>query len=82
MSMQGLLLAEAPQNLPDRTSWEIPARQLDKLFELSGLLGLEGFITPVQAWNRIISRYNIAQLQNGKLNMLQSAMIPHMRCVG
>ncbi|KAJ5126586.1 hypothetical protein N7448_007365 [Penicillium atrosanguineum] len=82
MSMQGLLLAEAPQNLPDRTSWEIPAQQLDKLFELSGSLGLEGFITPVQAWNKIISRYNVAQLPNGKLSMLKSAMIPHMKCVG
>lgn len=38
--------------------------------------------TPVQARNRIISRYNIAQLQKVKLSMVQSAMIPHIRCVG
>lgn len=82
MSMQGLLLSEAPQELPDRTSWEIPAQQLDKLFELSGSLGLEGLITPVQAWNRIVERYNIAQLPSGQLNMLRSAMVPHVNCYG
>ncbi|KAJ5204985.1 uncharacterized protein N7498_005864 [Penicillium cinerascens] len=82
MSMQGLLLSEAPQELPDQTSWEIPAQQLDKLFELSGSLGLEGVITPVQAWNRIVEQYNIAQLPSGQLNMLRSAMVPHIECFG
>jgi hypothetical protein len=80
--MQGLLLSEAPSVLYDKASWEIPAQQLDKLFELSGSLGLNGYITPVQTWNRITDRFIINKIPNGKLDMLRSAMIPHIKCYG
>ncbi|KAJ5808444.1 hypothetical protein N7474_009713 [Penicillium riverlandense] len=82
LSMQGLLLSEAPSGLHDKSSWEIPAQQLDKLFELSGSLGLNGYITPVQTWNRIMDRFIISKIPNGKLDMLRSAMIPHIKCYG
>ncbi|KAJ5321683.1 uncharacterized protein N7506_010813 [Penicillium brevicompactum] len=82
LSMQGLLLSSAPSVLHDKTSWEIPAQQLEKLFELSGSLGLNGYITPVQAWNRIVSRFSIENLPCDKLDMLRTAMIPHIKCYG
>lgn len=80
--MQGVLLSGAPQDLQDQTSWEVPAQQLDKLFELSGRLGLNGYITPVQAWNRITCRSDIAQLTPQKLEVLKSSMIPSVQCNG
>ncbi|ODM17686.1 hypothetical protein SI65_06474 [Aspergillus cristatus] len=82
ISMQGILLSGAPQNLRDHAVWEVPAQQLDKLFELSGCLGLDGYITPVQAWNRIISRFDKTQLFDGRLERLRSSMIPHIKCYG
>lgn len=85
MSMQGMLLAGAPLELQDQTVWEVPSQQLDKLFELSGHLGLDGYITPVQAWNRISRHFDIVSLSREKLEkleMLRSAMIPHIKCYG
>ncbi|KAJ5168832.1 uncharacterized protein N7482_004426 [Penicillium canariense] len=82
MSMQGILLSGAPQDLHDHTVWEVPARQLEKLFELSGCLGLDGYITPVQAWNRIISRLDITRILDTRLETLRSAMIPYIKCYG
>lgn len=80
--MQGILLSGAPQDLHDRSVWEVPARQLEKLFELSGCLGLDGYITPVQAWNRIISRLDPSQILDPRVEELRSAMIPHVKCYG
>ncbi|GES61444.1 hypothetical protein SI65_06474 [Aspergillus terreus] len=82
LSMQGMLLSRAPQDLHDHAAWAVPAQQLDKLFELSGCLGLDGYITPVQAWNRITSRFEIAQLPLNKLEMLRCAMVPYIKCYG
>lgn len=80
--MQGILLSGAPQELHDDTTWEVPSRQLEKLFELAGSLGLDGYITPVQAWNRIISRLDLAQILDPRLEELRSSMIPHVKCYG
>ncbi|KAJ5110569.1 hypothetical protein N7532_001104 [Penicillium argentinense] len=82
MSMQGILLAGAPLELQDQTSWEVPTEQLDRLFELSGCLDLDGYITPVQAWNRITSRIQLTNLDLRNLERLRSAMIPHIKCYG
>ncbi|KAJ6164929.1 hypothetical protein N7470_003601 [Penicillium chermesinum] len=82
MSMQGMLLARAPEDLHDQTAWEVPAQQLAKLFELSGSLGLEGYITPVQAWNRINSRLGFPHLPLEKLEALRCAMVPYVKCYG
>lgn len=89
MSMQGVLLAGAPSELPDQTSWEVPAQQLDKLFELSGCLGLDGYITPIQAWNRIMREFqvgdrdiDVSTFPVERLEVLRSAMVPHIKCYG
>lgn len=82
MSMQGMLLAGAPIELEDKTAWEVPAQQLDKLFELSGHLGLDGYVTPVQAWNRLMKYFDLASIDIARLEMLRSAMIPHIKCYG
>lgn len=82
--MQGILLSGAPQDLHDngQSVWEVPARQLEKLFELSGFLGLDGYITPVQVWNRVIGRLDLGRVLDGKLEILRAAMIPHVKCYG
>ncbi|KAJ5979802.1 hypothetical protein N7481_007100 [Penicillium waksmanii] len=82
MSMQGMILVGAPMELEDKTSWEVPAQQLDKLFELSGHLGLDGYVTPVQAWNRLMKYFDLASIDLETLEMLRSAMIPHIKCYG
>ncbi|CAI7678938.1 unnamed protein product [Penicillium pancosmium] len=82
MSMQGMLLAGAPRELEDKTSWEVPAQQLDKLFELSGHLGLDGYVTPVQTWNRLMKYFDLASIKVETLEMLRMAMVPHIKCYG
>lgn len=80
--MQGILLSGGPQNLQSNSVWEVPARQLEKLFELSGFLGLDGYVTPVQVWNRVIGRLELEQILDGRLEMLRDGMVPHVKCYG
>ncbi|OJJ43663.1 hypothetical protein ASPZODRAFT_909954 [Penicilliopsis zonata CBS 506.65] len=82
MSMQGILLAGAPETLHEGSEWETSAAELDRLFELSGSLGLEGFITPVQGWNRIKSHPQFHELTPIKLEELKQTLAENMKCFG
>lgn len=82
MSMQGILLADAPSALAHNDGWKVPVSQFRKLFELAGCLGLDGYITPVQAWNRITSRPDLSSITFEHLVSLKEAMERHIKCFG
>ncbi|GAD95717.1 hypothetical protein CIMG_08996 [Paecilomyces variotii No. 5] len=82
MSMQGVLLADAPSTLAHNDGWKVPVSQFRKLFELAGCLGLDGYITPVQAWNRITSRPDLSSITLEHLVSLKEAMACYVKCFG
>ncbi|CAG8022293.1 unnamed protein product [Penicillium salamii] len=81
-SMQGTLLQYAPPTLATDTQWEVSAEVFQKLFEMADRLDLDGYITPVQAWNRIRDHENFSQLTREKLKILENNMRPNIKCQG
>lgn len=80
--MQGTLLQYAPPTLATDTQWEVSAEVFQKLFEMADRLDLDGYITPVQAWNRIRDHENFSQLTREKLKILENNMRPNIKCQG
>jgi hypothetical protein len=82
VSMQGTLLQLAPPTLDSDSRWQVSAEVFQKLFEMADKLDLNGYITPVQAWNRIRDHENFPRLTRETLKTLQNAMRPHIKCQG
>ncbi|KAJ5963464.1 uncharacterized protein N7479_003340 [Penicillium vulpinum] len=82
MSMQGTLLQPAPPTLDSDSRWQVSADVFQKLFEMADRLDLNGYITPVQAWNRIRDHEKFPRLSREKLKTLENAMRPNIRCQG
>ncbi|KAJ5229674.1 hypothetical protein N7489_010382 [Penicillium chrysogenum] len=82
VSMQGTLLQLAPPTLDSDSRWQVSAEVFQKLFEMADKLDLNGYITPVQAWNRIRDHENFPRLTRERLKTLQNAMRPHIKCQG
>jgi hypothetical protein len=53
-----------------------------RLLEMANTLDLDGYITPVQAWNRIKNHERFSRMTRGKLDRLETSMKPHIRCQG
>jgi hypothetical protein len=81
LTLQASLLSHAPQRGCEK-SWGIPSAELDRLFELSGRLDLDGELTPVQAWNHILSHPEFVKLTPLGMEMLQSAIAQKVACYG
>ncbi|CAI7564035.1 unnamed protein product [Penicillium glandicola] len=82
LSMQGTLLQLAPPTLDGDSRWQVSAEVFQKLFEMADRLDLDGYITPVQAWNRIRDHENFPRLTRERLKTLESAMRPNIKCQG
>ncbi|CAG7934955.1 unnamed protein product [Penicillium nalgiovense] len=82
VSMQGTLLQLAPPTLDSESRWQVSAEVFQKLFEMADRLDLNGYITPVQAWNRIRDHENFPRLTRERLKSLQNAMRSHIKCQG
>ncbi|KAJ5342084.1 hypothetical protein N7541_011208 [Penicillium brevicompactum] len=82
LSMQGTLLQHAPSTFTTDTRWEVSAEAFQRLFEMADKLDLNGYITPVQAWNRIRDHENFSRLTREKLRTLEHNMGPNIRCQG
>lgn len=82
VSMQGTLLQLAPPTLDNDSRWEVSAEVFQRLFEMADRLNLDGYITPVQAWNRIRDHENFPRLTRERLKTLENAMRPNMKCRG
>ncbi|KAJ6030157.1 uncharacterized protein N7446_000781 [Penicillium canescens] len=49
---------------------------------MAGGLDLDGYIMPVQAWNRIKVHEKFSRMTRGKLEQLEASMRPHIKCQG
>lgn len=82
LSMQSTLLQHGPSTFTTDTRWEVSAEAFQRLFEMADKLDLNGYITPVQAWNRIRDHENFSRLTREKLRALEHNMRPNIRCQG
>jgi len=82
LTIQAPLLAGAPQTLHEHATWEIPAFELDRLFQLSSALNLDGELTPVQAWIRIKEHPLFYNLDPERLRQLCMALLDEAECFG
>lgn len=82
VTIQAPLVAGLPDVLEDGMSWEIPASQVDRLFELAGALNLEGEITPIQAWTRIKHHPQFYKLDPPTLRQLSQNLVNQIKCFG
>ncbi|KAJ5373447.1 hypothetical protein N7517_005453 [Penicillium concentricum] len=82
MSIQGTLLQLAPPTLDSDLRWQVSAEVFQTLFEMADKLDLDGYITPVQAWNRIRDHENFPRLTRERLKTLENAMRSNIRCQG
>ncbi|CAG8891154.1 unnamed protein product [Penicillium egyptiacum] len=82
VSMQGTLLQLAPPTLDSDSRWQVSAEVFQKLFEMADKLDLNGYITPVQAWNRIRDHENFPRLTRERLKALENSMRIHIKCRG
>ena len=82
LTVQAPLLMGAPQTLDDRATWEVPASALDRLFELSSALNLDGELTPVQAWIRIQEHPLFHKFDPERLRQLCWALMKETQCFG
>ncbi|KAJ5747855.1 uncharacterized protein N7511_009551 [Penicillium nucicola] len=78
--------SKARQNVPTTLNsdvrWETTVEVFHRLLEMARGLDLDGYITPVQAWNRIKNHEKFERMTRGKLGRLEISMRPHIKCQG
>ncbi|ODH53039.1 hypothetical protein GX48_00909 [Paracoccidioides brasiliensis] len=82
MTVLAPMLTGAPPLLNDYTSWQIPAKELDRLFSLSSSLHLDGELTPVQIWMRVKQHQHFHKLKPEHVRKLGKDLIGNVRCYG
>jgi hypothetical protein len=71
-----------PSGLPSQAAWDVPAVELERLLSLSQQLGLTNEITPVQAWQQLVSHPKYAQVTREKIEALCQQLLLNVRCQG
>ena len=56
--------------------------QLDRLLGAAASLNLEGELTPIMCWHRLIQMFKQSKLSRNKLNTLQDKLVEHSHCRG
>ncbi|KAJ9311023.1 hypothetical protein DTO271D3_8705 [Paecilomyces variotii] len=82
LTVQASLLAYAPRNLENNSSWQIPAGELERLLEPSAAPQLDGELTPVQAWHRVKRHPGFSNITPDRFNLLCDALLEQGRCFG
>ncbi|KAK2829892.1 hypothetical protein FQN49_007151 [Arthroderma sp. PD_2] len=82
LTLQAPLLLGSPPVLHDQSSWEIPASEIERLFELAGALNLDGEITPVQAWRLISDHPAFYKLDPPGLQRISEDLVKNIQCFG
>jgi hypothetical protein len=62
--------------------WTTSNAEIERLFELAGKLGLEGELTPVQAWLRIWERPGAERLSRERLGWMEGELKGLVACYG
>ncbi|KAF3483205.1 uncharacterized protein GIQ15_02529 [Arthroderma uncinatum] len=82
LTLQAPLLLGSPPVLYHQSTWEIPASELERLFELAGALNLDGEITPVQAWRLISDHPKFYKLDPQGLQRISEDLVKNIQCFG
>ena len=65
-----------------RPKWSVPAFEIEKLFNLSGRLSLEGELTPIEAWQRIRKHPGFPAMKNDQLETMRDVLLSNVKCYG
>lgn len=82
LTLQAPLLVGTPPVLQNQSTWEVPASEIERLFELAGALNLDGEITPVQAWRLISDHPKFYKLDPAGLQRISEGLVRNIHCFG
>ena len=63
-------------------SWTTSNTEIERLFELASNLGLQGELTPIEAWNRIWQHPEASRLTPQGLKTIELGLRQHVACYG
>ena len=61
---------------------DIAMPDLLKLLDLSNRLPLDGEITPIMAWAKILQDENLGSLSKESIELIKNELLPKVRCYG
>ncbi|MCJ1364010.1 hypothetical protein MMC16_003119 [Acarospora aff. strigata] len=64
------------------TTWTFPSEEIGRLLELSSRLDLVGFITPVEAWDRIRQHCGSRGISKRAFQELKTRLVEQAQCNG
>jgi hypothetical protein len=82
LTASACLIEQAPQQINRLASWTTSHTEIERLFQLASNLGLEGEITPVEAWNRIWQHPLASTLSPQGLRVIESGLKKIVCCYG
>jgi hypothetical protein len=74
LTASACLIEQAPQAVGPQASWMTSHAEIERLFQLASNLGLDGEITPVEAWNRIWQHPNAGKLTVQGLQLIETEL--------
>ncbi|KAJ5193633.1 hypothetical protein N7491_000964, partial [Penicillium cf. griseofulvum] len=80
MSMQGAMLHLAPPTFDSYSRWQVSVEVFWKLSKMADRLDLDGYITPVQAWNGIRDHGKLSWLPRERLKAPENTTRPNIMC--
>jgi hypothetical protein len=82
LTASACLIEQGPQYTSPPASWTTSHAEIERLFQLASNLGLEGEITPVEAWNRIWQHPLASRLSPRGLQVVESELKKVVCCYG
>jgi hypothetical protein len=82
LTASACLIEQATQYTSPPASWTTSHAEIERLFQLASNLGLEGEITPVEAWNRIWQHPLASRLTPRGLQAIEAELKKMVRCYG
>ena len=78
------VMSYAPPDLSGAANWSVPNADIDKLLALAGTFQLNGEITPVQAWYRLITNPKCTQMAHNPqwILKLKEQISRDVKCYG
>lgn len=75
-------IAERPEEQYPHQMPDIAMPDLMKLLDLSNRLPLDGEITPIMAWVKILQDENFKYLSKEEIEAIKNELLPKVRCYG